>query len=141
MSDYSEHFRQILLEGCVRSFCEPFGRQALSGEPERGFAGDGNLRANEQMRHVGHAGDTVTKGESRARVEHEKFKGRQREVSHYLRPIYRSRPFTSAAIFRSATERLSIQKPQSGWAKRTRPGPSAFSARSRARAISSGVST
>ncbi len=30
----------------------------------------------------------------------------------------------SAAILRSATERFSIQKPQSGWIQATRPGPS-----------------
>src|SRR5439155_1240072 len=72
------------------------------------------------------------------------FEGGKREMvilsSAHLRPRYRSRPWTKAAIFRSATERLSIQKPQSGCAKRTRPGPRACSAHSRARAISSGVS-
>ncbi len=48
---------------------------------------------------------------------------------------------TSASILRSATERLSIQKPQSGWTQRTRPGPSALlDALDARRATSSGVS-
>src|SRR5437879_5580901 len=145
MADNLEHFRQVLVESCVRIFCEPFGRQALSSEAEGGFASNGNPCAKKQVRHVGHAGDAVAKRESRARVQHEEFEGGKREMvilsSAHLRPRYRSRPWTKAAIFRSATERLSIQKPQSGCAKRTRPGPRTCSARSRARAISSGVST
>ncbi len=65
-----------------------------------------------------------------------------RDLAHrHDRPRYRSRPFASAAILRSATERFNIQKPQSGWIQPTRPAPSAFPARASCAAISSAVST
>src|ERR1700678_3357931 len=62
-------------------------------------------------------------------------------IGDHHRPKYRSRPLARASILRSAMERLSIQKPQSGWIQETRPGPRTFSARSSVAAISSGVST
>ena len=40
---------------------------------------------------------------------------RQRAGAHEAMPSKRSRPSASARIFASATERGSIQKPQSGW--------------------------
>jgi len=57
------------------------------------------------------------------------------------RPSKRSRPATRAAIFRSATDRLSIQNPQSGLTKAMRSAPRTSVASSMRRAISSGLST
>src|SRR6266487_3959221 len=62
-------------------------------------------------------------------------------VFHRLVPRCRLRPRTSASIFRSAIERLFIQKPQSGWTHLMRFEPMILIATSIRRATSSGVST
>ena len=144
--DHLEHLRQILLEGRGRILREPLRRQALAGQslPRRAAVRD--LGDRVQLRHLGHAGDAVAEREAGPRGQDEELKGGEGEVHRIRskgslacrrtssascppwatavrhRPRYKSRPLTSAAILRSATDRFSIQNPQSGCAS-SRPAP------------------
>src|SRR6185295_14526037 len=75
--------------------------------------------------------------EDRAPCQGAKQDGPRHSSSHRF-PRKRSRPSTSARILRSATERCSIQKPQSGCTQRMRSTPSTLAACSIDLAISAG---
>src|SRR2546421_4189525 len=62
-------------------------------------------------------------------------------VDRHLLPRYRSLPFTRLTIFRSATDRLFIQNPQSGCTHLICSAPTCFAASSILCATTSGVST
>jgi hypothetical protein len=81
--DYLKHLRQILIESRVWIFGEPLWRQALGGEAKGGVARDCDGCAQEQVWDIGHAGDAVPKGKSRARVQHEELKRRQGESENH----------------------------------------------------------
>ena len=114
MPDRRQHLRQILLEGRRWILREPLRRKAFGGQACLTASVGENLRPDEDLRHVRHARDAVAEGKAGARRQHEQVERCQRELHGSHRPRKRSRPATSAAILRSATERLSIQKPQSG---------------------------
>src|SRR5205807_998235 len=61
-------------------FCEPFWRQTFRAEPKGGFSCHRHRRSHEQMRHVRHARDAVTKRKARAGMPHEELERRECEV-------------------------------------------------------------
>src|SRR6476659_5701329 len=85
MANDLQHFRKILLESSRGIFGEPFGRQTLGSETERGFSRRMHRSSHEDVRHFGHARDAVAKGKTRSRLPHEEFeRGDSEKIAHRL---------------------------------------------------------